>query len=210
MDLKNQKVIVLFSGGLDSTVALYWVRAHRGNPIPLTINYTGRPEAEKRAVHQILEAGKFPKAIEVDIPFYKDAESSAQEIGPASPLHRVSPVYLPAKNILFYAIALYYAELYSAPYLIGGHYKADAKRFPDVSQEFFDRFNTLLQDVLATLRNVRILTPFLSYDKQKLIQLGHQYAIPFQFIWSCYHDGADPCGTCEGCRELHSALLDKA
>ncbi len=196
------RVIVLFSGGLDSTVLLWWARQKYRDVVALSIHYRGRPERERQAVHAILAQTHPPvRLIEIELPFYMDL-TVWQQLGQLLPadLRSADVAYLPAKNLLFYSIAAYYAEILGARWILGGHYRDDPMRFPDVSRTYFARLNTLIRTGLWSHRP-RLQMPFLRWDKATILRTGKALGAPLHLAWSCYGDGEQPCGACPGCHE---------
>ncbi|MCS7311904.1 MAG: 7-cyano-7-deazaguanine synthase [Acidobacteria bacterium] len=196
--------IVLFSGGLDSTVALWWVRYQDWKPVPLSVDYAGRPRGEREAAREIAAVARV-EILEVALPFYRDLQAWRREGVLPGDLAGVNPVYLPAKNLLFYAIAAYYAEVLGATRIVGGHYRHDGILFPDASTAYFARLGDLIADGLYSHRP-RLELPFLELAKDAVVQLGLALGAPLGLTWSCYWDGPMPCGQCEGCQEKEAAL----
>ncbi|GBC84322.1 7-cyano-7-deazaguanine synthase [bacterium HR11] len=200
----RELVVVLFSGGLDSTVALWWALRQGWNAIPLSIDYKGRPGGEREAARQIAALAR-AELLEVPLPFYRDLQGWRQDGPLPADLAEANPVYLPAKNLLFYAIAAYYAEVLGATRIVGGHYRHDGTRFPDASAAYFARLGGLITEGLYS-RRPHLELPFLDMTKAAIVRLGLDLGAPLDRTWSCYWDGPTPCGRCEGCREKEVAL----
>jgi 7-cyano-7-deazaguanine synthase len=199
-----ETVVVMFSGGLDSTVALWWSLRQGWKPVPLSIEYPGRPRGERAAAHQIATAAR-SEILEVPLPFYRDLQGWRQNGPLPNDLTEANPVYLPAKNLLFYSVAAYYAEVLGATRIVGGHYRHDGTRFPDASAAYLARLDDLITEGLYTHRP-RLVFPFLDMTKAAIVRLGLDLGAPLDRTWSCYWDGPTPCGRCEGCREKEAAL----
>ena len=136
------KALILLSGGLDSATALYWAKQQGYKLYALSINYYDRPPQEIASVKKLTkETGAV--LIELTAEFIKEA-SEFQHITISTDYFKKAPDgYIPCKNLMFYSIALYYAEIYQVDAIIGGHSKSDTQLFPDASQEFFKSLTRL-------------------------------------------------------------------
>ncbi len=200
----SEVAVVMFSGGLDSTVALWWVLSQGWKAIPLSVDYAGRPRGEREAARRIATVARV-EVLEVPLPFYQDLQGRRRSDTLPADLAEASPVYLPAKNLLFYGIAAYYAEVLGATRIVGGHYRHDGTRFPDASVAYFARLGDLITEGLYSHRP-RLDLPFLDMTKAAIARLGLALGAPLDLTWSCYWDGPAPCGLCEGCQEKEGAL----
>jgi len=116
--------------------------------------------------------------------------------------------YIPARNMIFYSIAAYYAEVFGAEFIVGGHNRGDPEEFPDSNPSFFRQMNISLRMGLWSYRQkaVKILTPLRDKTKQDVVRLGLRLGAPLRLTWSCRFDGKEPCGKCSSCIERDQAL----
>ncbi|MFX1532564.1 MAG: 7-cyano-7-deazaguanine synthase, partial [Promethearchaeota archaeon] len=122
-DKLEKKAIILLSGGIDSATALYWAKKENYNLIAISFNYYLRPEREKKATLK-LAAELGIKLIEVPIEYLKEAIDLRIE-GFSIPSALNSPEgFIPVRNLVFYSITAYYAEIFGCKYIIGGHISA--------------------------------------------------------------------------------------
>lgn len=202
------RAIVLLSGGLDSAVALYWARAQGWVSHPIEFEYHERPEKERRACRELCERLTITDKIIVPVPFLREtADIPAEELR-NSALARAPQGYIPLRNLIFYALSGYHAEVLGARYVVGGHNRADCERFPDAGKRFWDQLNRILTIAIWSHREIgtRIVLPFIDMDKVEVVRLGRQLGVPFELTWSCYFDAEHPCGACESCRERDAAF----
>lgn len=196
------RALVLFSGGLDSAVALWWALREGHEVVPLSYRYKGRPARESRAARDLAQRAGLD-LVEADLPFL--AEPDDARVHPASRLSRAPPRgYIPARNAIFYACAAYHAEVLACDVVVGGHNGEDAARFPDASGAFFARLEALLADGMWSppgTRAPRLVMPLLALSKLDVVALGRDLSVPLALAWSCYEDGEAPCGACPSCRE---------
>ncbi len=203
-----EKADVLLSGGIDSAVSLYWAQAKDWDVRPLTFHYFRRPPQEVVATRKILEASRIRNLREIDLPFLREVDDlKAGGLENASLLE--SPEgYIPARNMVFYALAAYAAEPLGARWVIGGHNGSDPEAFPDASPKFFNFFNSMYRLGLWSYsrRPVQILLPLSGRSKVDVVKLGLELGVPLELTWSCYWDRAKHCGTCASCKERREAF----
>lgn len=205
------KAIVLFSGGLDSTVLLAMVLQAGRTCLALSFNYGQRHIHELDAAHRIASHYKTEhKIITIEPQHFSNTSllstdevpknRSAEDIKAAG----IPSTYVPARNTLFLAYALGQAEILGAQEIYFGANALDSHPYPDCRKEYIDAFQVLMQ--LATKQAVegnapRIVAPFLKYDKVDIIHLGHLLGAPMELSFSCYSpiDKSIPCETCDAC-----------
>lgn len=205
------KTVVLLSGGIDSTTALYWCLDREWDATALTFDYERQQSPEIGAAKRIAKAAKVKRHLMVDAPFYKELKGS-----PSSSRGRIvdrgegiSRAYVPARNIVFFGIAAAYAETLGATAVVSGHNEGDAERFPDASEAFFSGFNELLRLGLKSgpgSARIEVLAPFKGMPKLEVLREALRLHVPLKDTWSCYNNGAAPCGVCYGCRARSQAF----
>lgn len=202
------KALVLLSGGLDSAVCLWWSRQQGWDLLPLTVDYHLRPAAEVRAVRRLLGAAELRELLQVPLPFLKEVTDLRKE-GLQNPLLGEAPdAYIPARNMIFYALAGYYAETLGTNLIVGGHNGIDPETFPDSSPEFFTHVNSLYRLGLWSYgkSRVSIKLPLAGKPKEEVVNMGLRLGVPFDLTWSCYFDGDTHCGRCPSCVERREAF----
>jgi 7-cyano-7-deazaguanine synthase len=201
------RAVVLLSGGIDSAVALFWAREKGLRAWALEFEYHLRPARERRCAAALAERAGAPR-ITAEVPFLREASDlPAAGIG-AEHLQASPRGYIPARNLVFYSIAAYYAEALDAGIVVGGHNRDDAARFPDASPGFFDSFAPLASRALWSRegRRLEILLPLAELGKAQTVAKGVELAVPFGDTWSCYEDRDRPCGRCPSCAERAEAF----
>jgi 7-cyano-7-deazaguanine synthase len=196
--------IVLMSGGIDSATTLAWSAQQRFEVVALSFNYYLRPFREKLAVYRLLQA--FPaKLVELPLPFLREASDLNQ------PLSKEVPEgYVSNRNMIFYSIAFYHAEVLGCDVIVGGHNSGDQESFPDASAKFFEKLEDLANKALLT-RKIRIELPLRNMNKSQVLEKALEWKVPLESTWSCYWDRPTPCGKCESCLERAEAFraIDK-
>lgn len=192
------RALVLMSGGIDSAVALAWTRHQYEEVMAVSFLYYLRPFRERLAVQRLLQI--YPgKLVEIPLPFVRES------IDLAEPIPGVPEGYVSNRNLMFYAIAGYLAEVHRCEAIVGGHNRGDQEDFPDAAASFFVQLEALTNEALLS-RKIRIELPLADWNKNEVLTNGIQWAVPFQHTWSCYWDSDVPCGTCASCRERAEAF----
>ncbi len=202
------QAIVLLSGGVDSAVTLWWAKAQGWDVRPLTFDYFGRPRQEHAAVEALVARSGVRPVRRVELPFLKEVDDLRPD-GFANRVLTESPEgYIPGRNLIFYSLAGYYAELEGSRYIVGGHNGTDPEAFPDASPTFFDSLNRMFHLSLWSYDRspVEAVIPLGGKSKEDVLRMGLAMKVPFEVTWSCYWDRDNPCGTCVSCRERREAF----
>lgn len=192
-----RRALVLVSGGIDSTVALWWAASRGYEPVALTFCYPGRPRGEVRAAREIVAASAAVSTHDVDMGFIREAQDLDADRFAGAPQG-----YVPFRNALFYAAASHHAQALDCCIIVGGHNREDAEMFPDASASFFEDLQGVLDrgawrggDVVPP----KLVMPLLALDRDEVHALGAELGAPLASTWSCYEDGDAPCGACPAC-----------
>ena len=117
----------------------------------------------------------------------------------------IPPTYVPARNTIFLAVALGYAEVTGSEAVFVGVNAVDYSGYPDCRPEFVEAFGRVA--ALATKRAVegrptRIVAPLLHMSKAQIIRTGAGLGVDYSLTVSCYDpDGRGrACGRCDSCR----------
>lgn len=202
------RAIVLLSGGVDSAVTLWWAKSNGWEVRPLTFDYFGRPAREQKAIEDLVSRAGAGPIRHVDLPFLKEVDDLRKD-GIENRVLLESPEgYIPDRNLIFYALAGYYAELDGTRYIVGGHNGIDPESFPDSSPKFFNFLNSILRLSLWSYEKspVQILVPLSGKTKEEVVRMGLSMGVPFEVTWSCYWNRDVHCGTCASCRERREAF----
>jgi len=207
---KKKTAIVLFSGGLDSTVALWWALKKGSHVIPLIIDIGSRVKGERKHALMILERAGIKNFINVNLSFVKDLlDLSTDGILPYDLSNVKSPAYIPAKNLIFYSLAIYYGEIYGADYIVGGHNADDSNYFPDATSNFFNLLNKAIKIGTLAKNKLKIIQPLIKLSKAEVVKLGVKLGAPLDITWSCQKDADLQCGVCGAC-EIRRKAFEEA
>jgi 7-cyano-7-deazaguanine synthase len=200
--------VVLVSGGLDSATALAVAR-HEGLVChAVSFDYGQRHRVELDAARRIAkELGAIEhRTMRIDLAGIGGSALTDPGIAvPETPTRGIPVTYVPARNTLFLALALGWAEVLAARDIFIGVNAIDYSGYPDCRPEFLEAFQSLAN--LATKagiegRGVRIRAPLLQMSKAEIISLGTSLGLDYALTVSCYQaDGEGrACGRCDSCR----------
>ena len=200
--------VVLLSGGLDSYTAAAITRAEGYRLNALTIRYGQRHASELAAARAVATWLGVARHVEVDVGLSAFGGSSLTSDTPVPkdrPLDTtdIPSTYVPARNTVFLALALGWAEVLGSHDIVIGVNALDYSGYPDCRPEFIAAFEQLA--ALATARGVhgerfRIHAPLQMMTKREIIQKGVALGLDYGLTHSCYDPGpSGPCGRCDSC-----------
>lgn len=200
---KNQRAVVLLSGGLDSATVLYYALAKGYECHCLLFDYGQRHKKELLAAGRLARRAQCPyHVITVKLPWggstLVGAATSAFSPKLRSSVTKDLPAtYVPGRNTIFLSFALSFAETIAAGTVFIGANAIDYSGYPDCRPGYYRAFNRVMKE-LGT--QVAIKAPLLRLDKAGIIKLGQKLGVPYELTWSCYAGGSRPCGKCDSCR----------
>ena len=206
----NRKAVVLVSGGLDSATVLAAARGQGFDCYAISFDYGQRHRAELEAADRVARTlGALEhRVVPIDLSAFGGSALTDDTI--AVPESGVVPdeipvTYVPARNTVFLALALAWAEVLGATDLFIGVNAVDYSGYPDCRPEFIDAFRKLAN--LATKAGVEggsfsVHTPLIDLSKADIIRLGLELGVDYSETVSCYQANAAgaACGKCDSCR----------
>ena len=211
--------IVLVSGGLDSATCLAIARAEGFRCHALSFRYGQRHHAELNAAGRVaaqLGAAEH-RIMEIDLAAFggsalTDASIAVPEDG--SSTTSIPVTYVPARNTIFLAFALAWAEVLKAHDIFIGVNAVDYSGYPDCRSEFIEAFERMAN--LATRAGVedphrlRIRTPLIDLTKAEIVRRGTALGVDFGGTVSCYQadEQGRACGRCDSCRLRRAGFKD--
>jgi 7-cyano-7-deazaguanine synthase len=204
--------VILLSGGLDSATTAAIARAEGFDLYALSLDYGQRHRYELQAARRVGQAIGVRQHVFLAIDltaFGGSALTGPIEVPKDRSLDQMQaeiPVtYVPARNTIFLALALGYAEVVGAADLFIGINAVDYSGYPDCRPEYVAAFGRLA--ALATKAgvegrlNYQIHTPLVAMTKAQIIRRGTELGVDFGLTHSCYDpDSAGlSCGRCDAC-----------
>ncbi|MBF0565324.1 MAG: 7-cyano-7-deazaguanine synthase QueC [Nitrospirae bacterium] len=217
----REKAVILLSGGLDSTTTLAIARDEGYGLYTMTFDYGQRHKLEIEAARHISTHFGVIKHLVISFDMREIGGSALLTTGMDVPKGRIGtgmealqdnadttgiPVtYVPARNTIFLAFALSWAETLMAPDIFMGVNAIDYSGYPDCRPEYISAFETMANlatkvTVEGTLR-FKIHTPLIRMTKAEIIGKGFSLGVDYSMTWSCYDPTPDgrPCGLCDSC-----------
>lgn len=205
----SRPAVVLLSGGLDSATVLAIAKAQGYACHALSFDYGQRHGAELRAAERVAASLGATECKRIHIGLDAIGGSALTDAAiavPNQPQEGVIPVtYVPARNTVFLAFALGWAEVLGATDLFIGVNAVDYSGYPDCRPAFIEAFETLAN--LATRAGVegarfQIHTPLIALAKADIIRRGVELGVDYAMTVSCYSADAAgrACRVCDACR----------
>jgi 7-cyano-7-deazaguanine synthase len=209
--MTGSNAVVLLSGGMDSATAAAIARDQGFEVHALSFRYGQRHAAELEAARRVAErlGARRHVVLEIDLrAFGGSALTGDLAVPKDTPLDRIGSgipaTYVPARNTIFLAFALGWAETLDAADIFLGANALDYSGYPDCRPEYIEAFERMAN--LATRagvegRRIRIHTPLINLSKAEIVKLGTRLGVDYGLTWSCYDPapGGAPCGRCEAC-----------
>jgi len=208
--MKQSKTVLIYSGGIDSTVLLYDLLNSGHDVQALSVNYGQRHSKEldcaKSLCNQLnvehhvadltalnpLLSGSSLTSPHVQVPegHYEDESMKATVV--------------PNRNMILLSIATGWAMSTGASSVSYAAHSGDRAIYPDCREEFADAMNSVME--IAGWDKVSLNRPFSSLTKADIVKFGDELGVPFEQTWSCYKGGQVHCGVCGTCVERREAF----
>lgn len=206
------KAVCLLSGGLDSSTCLGVAVRDGFDCYALSFDYGQRHRVELEAAAKIARRfrvlehrtacidlrafGASALTSDIEVPKHR----SMAEMG-----HGIPVTYVPARNTIFLAYALAWAEVLECSDIFIGVNAIDYSGYPDCRPEYIQAFERMAN--LATKAGVegrirtKIHTPLIKLGKAEIVRLGVEVGVDFSLTHSCYDPDREgrPCGLCDSC-----------
>jgi 7-cyano-7-deazaguanine synthase len=202
------RAVILLSGGLDSATTLAIARSEKFDCYSLTIDYGQRHHAELAAAARVAGAlgAVEQRVMKLDLAAIGGSALTDRSIAvPEMPTQGIPVTYVPARNTIFLALALAWAEVIGAHDIFFGANAIDYSGYPDCRPEYMRAFEALAN--LATKAAVEgnrltLHTPIIMLTKAEIIRRGIALGVDYALTVSCYQADADgrACGCCDSCR----------
>jgi len=195
----NNKIVLMCSGGIDSSSAAFAYVTEGLDVYPLFVNYGQRARRmEQQAVVRICASSRTrrPKIVEIN------------ELGQLTQnalTDRKSTVHLfPFRNLILATIGAIYGHDLGCRTVAMGFHRELSDECPDTTARFRRAASAALRSSLG--QQVALVTPFHKLWKAEVVKWATDAGVPLGFTYSCYSGTRKHCGRCLGCRKRHEAF----
>ncbi len=207
----SQKVVVIFSGGMDSFTVLNLAAKQGLEVFALSFDYGQKHKKELdyaaractilgvkhkvvdiSAINQLIGGSSLTSDIEV-------AEGHYEE-------ESMKSTVVPNRNMILLSMAVGYAVSISANKVYYGAHSGDHAIYPDCRPEFVHRMNDVC--AIANYEVVEIVTPYLDVSKTAILTSGLEMGLDYNQTWTCYNGREKACGKCGACQERLEAFTE--
>lgn len=203
-----KKAVILLSGGIDSSTCVAIAKSQGYSCYVLTIDYGQRNYYELQTVTQVakkLEVVEH-RIVKLDIGSWGGSALTDHSLEVPHEFSKNIPItYVPARNTIFLATALAWAEVLETEHIFIGINAMDLINYPDCREDYFAAFEVMAK--LATRagregKSFKIHAPLKELSKGEIIKWGVGLGVDYSLTLSCYDPaiGGKACGQCDPCR----------
>jgi 7-cyano-7-deazaguanine synthase len=207
----KKPAVVLLSGGIDSTTTLAIALVEGYEAYALSFEYGQRHRVETEAARHVADSlgAKEHRVAKIDMRIFggsalTDHIDVPKQRSETEIAHGIPATYVPARNTIFLAYALAWAEVIPASDIFLGVNAIDYSGYPDCRPEFIEAFETLAN--LGTKagvegRRFHIHTPLIKFSKAEIIRKAVDLGVDLSLTHSCYDPTSEglACGECDSC-----------
>ncbi|WP_075619274.1 7-cyano-7-deazaguanine synthase QueC [Paenisporosarcina indica] len=202
--MKQEKAVVVFSGGQDSTTCLLWALTQYEEVYTVTFDYGQRHIEEIKCAEEIANELNVPFKV-LDMTLINQLSANAltrSDIAVTEGTDGGLPsTFVPGRNHLFLSFAAVYAQSIGARHIITGVCETDFSGYPDCRDVFVKALNVSIN--LAMDTSLEFHTPLMWLDKAETWKLADDLnALDFvrEKTLTCYEGvRGDGCGECPSC-----------
>lgn len=209
--MSKAKAVVLLSGGLDSATCLAIARSEGFEPYALSFDYHQRHHSELGAARRVAAAGGAAAhhILPVNLRLWGGSALTSDEFSvPENREEKAGEIpitYVPARNLIFLALATGYAETLGARDIFIGVNSVDYSGYPDCRPAFIRAFAEAARlGTRAADENwhFEIHAPLQNWSKAEIIRRGTELGVDYGLTVSCYQadEAGRACGVCDSCR----------
>jgi 7-cyano-7-deazaguanine synthase len=206
-----KSAVVLLSGGIDSTTTLAIAIAERYDVYALSFDYGQRHKVEMEAARRVADSlgQKEHRFAKIDLRVFggsalTDEIAVPKERSQTEIAHSIPVTYVPARNTIFLAYALAWAEVIPANDIFIGVNAIDYSGYPDCRPQFIESFENLANvgtKAGVKGRRFQIHTPLIKLSKAEIIRKAVKLRVDLSLTHSCYDPSPEglACGECDSC-----------
>lgn len=206
------KSVIIYSGGLDSTVLLHNLAKENSVVEAVSIDYGQRHSKElafaKKNCENLGINFNLVDLSNLNPLFGKSALTDVSVDVPEAQYasENIAITVVPNRNMIMLAVASARAMALNADAVSYAAHSGDHALYPDCTNEFADAMAKAIR--LADYAKIELLRPFIEINKAQIVKLGADLGVDFSNTWSCYKGGKKHCGKCATCIERRQAFID--
>ncbi|WP_092593918.1 7-cyano-7-deazaguanine synthase QueC [Pseudidiomarina indica] len=203
------KVVVIYSGGMDSFTVLHHALQQGHEIFAISFNYGQRHVRELDAAAQVCQQLNIPHKV-VDITAINSllaGSSLTSDIAIPEGEYaedNMRSTVVPNRNMILLSLAIGYAVSIEAEAVYYGAHSGDHDIYPDCRPEFVEKMNAV--SLIANYEPIRIEVPYLHSDKAEILAAGLAMDLDYSQTWTCYNGREKACGKCSACSERLAAF----
>ena len=202
------KAIVLLSGGMDSSTALSIAIKEGFECYALTLDYGQRHQNEINSAKNIVKDFKITehKLVSIDLTVFGGSALTDDNLKvPEKESSGIPITYVPARNTIFFSLALAWAEVVEADAIFSGVNAIDYSGYPDCRPEYISAIQELFNiatKITSEGKSIEVCAPLINMNKKEIIKIGIENGVDFSKTVSCYQldRNGKSCGLCDSCR----------
>lgn len=207
----SEKVVVIYSGGMDSFTVLHRALKANKTPYALTFDYGQRHKKEIGYAARVCEQlGIHHKVVDISAINSLVGGSALTSDIEVPEGHYEEPsmktTVVPNRNMILLSMAVGYAVSIDAHEVYYGAHSGDHAIYPDCRPEFVIKMNDVCQ--IANYEPIQIVTPYLHNSKSEILSDGLKMGLNYADTWTCYNGREKACGRCGACQERLEAFRD--
>ena len=211
----SKKVVVVFSGGLDSTTLLYHLREEGWELRALSVNYGQRHQKQELdAAQQIADRlGIDRQTLDLTTLVKFLGKNSLSDLSvpvPEGPYAEESMklTTVPNRNMILLSVAIGWASSLKYNAVAFGAHGGPYTPYPDCQPDFTEAMDRVAG--VCDWTPIHVLAPFVHWEKADIVRRGAELGVPFASTWSCYQGGRKHCGRCGTCLDRKAAFAKSA
>ncbi|RHW77235.1 7-cyano-7-deazaguanine synthase QueC [Colwellia sp. RSH04] len=206
-----EKVVVIYSGGMDSFTVLNRALKDGKQVYALTFDYGQRHVKEISCAQTVCSNLGIPhKVINISAINELLAGSSLTDDIDIPQGHyeadNMKSTVVPNRNMILLSLAVGYAVSVGASQVYYGAHSGDHAIYPDCRPEFVLKMNEVCK--IANYESVEIFSPYLEVNKSAILTDGMTMGLDYSNTWTCYNGREKACGKCGACQERLEAFAD--
>ena len=198
-------VLLLCSGGLDSTTVAYWLREQGIEVVPIFFDYGQHcVEKEWNTVQKVLPKDGVTAPIRIDISgvFFGSKSRLIEEPNLWTEHVADADLYVPYRTLLLFSAGAACAQTRNLTEVYSGFINSNHAKEIDCSASFLNGLGELAENVGP----VRFQIPFRNWSKAQVAAEAQRLRVPIGTTFSCQLLSDTPCGACPNCVERLTAL----